>query len=177
MKNIRNLLLIVLALAMVVSLAACGAQPAPPVESDEPEVSEAPQTVFDFGDYVVEIKNIEFVEDDYGYESLLFTMAYTHVSGNDNGRLDENIRTSAIQDGEELSKGVIQELFKNEPYFVHEGETADFYVIFHLKSCYEGEASHDYVNDLELTFELIDGGLTYTTNISPADYVPADYIK
>lgn len=160
MKKVVSLLLV---LMMALSLLACGKEP----KEKPAKEAEEPQTVFDFGSYVAELKNAEYAMNEYGRQCLVITFAYTNKDPENTGRMGENIDCIVVQNGEEMSPTVFKYYQDQEPYWVHEGETLDFYECFNLNNG-EGDEIYDYVNEMKVTLKDMNSDKSYSFTIDPA---------
>lgn len=152
----KKFLSLSLALMMALGLAACGSDPAPEKEEEN-------QTFFDFDTFTVELKDVELLADDYGEDSVLLTLTYSNHDPDESGRLDDYVSCTATQSGEELSLGNFSEYWADEPYYVHENESADFHIGFRLQ--FEDDQVYYDMSKIELTMEDKNFDLSYTCTV------------
>lgn len=150
----KKFLTLSLALMMALGLAACGSAP---------EKEEESQTFFDFDTYTIERKDAELLKDDYDVGCVMLPLIYSNYDPNESGHLDEYVSYTATQNGEEMSLGILGEYWADEPYFVHENESADFYIAFRLKQN-EDRTAYD-LSPIEVVLQDKGSDLSYTFTV------------
>ncbi len=172
----KKFLSLLLTLLMLLSVTACGGDktttpppakdPASEAQKKEDPREEEPQTVFDFGAYVVEFKEAALVEADYGFDCLMLTLAYTNIDPEETGALSENIRCKAFQNGEEMSPGNFSEYWKDEPYYVRDGAVVDFHIGYILQL--EDNRVYYDMSEIEVILQDQNSDLSYSFTVDPS---------